>query len=332
MRKRTLALVVVCVFAACALALAQQVQRTSSAENVSTRSITVGVQSISQSVQSGGGQVAEGNLSYSVQVTDDAGNMISAPVNVVVNVPKTHESAGNRWEDASRLTPEDALPAARWGVLIPLPDDFAQAPPRSTSQLGLDRSTAPVPMLANIVYSYGSPEVSRYHEDTESYHQYLQETVTAFYSISCAEFRPLDSGQTFKCDAWELMATNVVGSNGFIAPVHLPDGVEVTELRVWVYDSDSRGDLIASLDAVKLDEVDSYYPMAELVSGGRNGLQELVSYGVQYGSTNNSAFKYTITVTGFSGTAHHRLLGARIQYETTIGGTPVSEHALRNWR
>lgn len=332
MRRRMLTIAIVWVFALSALAFAQQVQRTSSSENPSVKSITVGVHKTSQSEESSGEYAAQRNVSYNVRVADEAGNPIAAPVNVVVSLPETHLSAKDRWDETGEMSPEDALPAAQWGVLVPLTDDFAQAPPRSASGIGLDRSTAPVPMLANIVYSYETPEVSGYRQDAESYYESLQETVIQFYSMSCAEFRPLDSGQSFRCDAWELMATNVVGSNGFIAPVHLPDGVKVTELKVWVYDNDSRGDLVATLDAVELGDTDSYYAMAELFSEGRGGIQELVSYGIQNSTIDNSVFKYTLTVTGFSGTAHHRLLGARLEYETTVGGAPIPENALQYWR
>jgi hypothetical protein len=331
MRRNALVLVAACVLAAYALAFAQQVSRTSSAESSGAKSITVGVRPASQSGQSSGTYATEGGMSYSVQVTDDAGNTISAPVSVVVNLPRTHESVGNRWNETAELAPEDALPAARWGVLVPLPRDFEQAPPRSAAQLGGERSTAPVPLLANIVYSYDTPEISGQEPSDRSQRWYVQDTVTTFYSISCAEFRPIDSGQTFKCGPWELMPTNVIGSNAFIAPVHLPDGAEVAEVRVWVYDSHGRNDLLASLDAVRLDEIGPSYTMAEVMSGGQNGIQELVSYGVQYSSVNNSAFKYTLTVSGFSGTAHHRLLGARIQYETVVGGEPVPQQAVRGW-
>lgn len=331
MRKRVLVIVVTIAVAICALAFAQQVQRTSTAENASARSITIGVRSTSSRSQSGGGSAAQGELSYSVQVTDDAGNTVSGPVNMVVSVPKTFQSAGDRWDETSELTPDDAIPAAKWGVLVPLPDDFAQAPARSTSELDMDKSTRPVPLLAKIVYSHDRPDVYGYRETDNRGQWYLADTVTQFYSISCAEFRPFDSGQTYKSGPWELRPTNIVGSNAYVAPVHLPDGVEVTELRVWVYDNDSRNDIIATLDAVRLDDINESYNMAEVASGGRGGVQELVSYGVQHSSINNAAFKYTITVAGFSGTVYHRLLGARIQYQGVMGGLPSPEHALQDW-
>lgn len=324
MRRRVLAIAIIAVFAICALAFAQQVQRTSSAEDASARCITIGVRKTSTAAQYDEGSAAPAGLSYSVQVTDEAGRTVSGPVTMVVNVPKTHESVGNKWDDVENRTPDDALPAAKWGVLVPLPDDFAQAPP-------LNRSTSEAAMLANIVYSYEEPEARGHRLDRGMGYGYPSDTVTQFYSISCAEFRPFDSGQTYKNGPWELRATNIVGSNAFVAPVHLPDGVEVTELRVWVYDNDSRGDLVATLDAVGLGEIGPSYNMAQVASGGRGGVQELVSYGVQYGNINNSAFKYTITVAGFSGTAHHRLLGARIQYEGVIGGSPVPDHAVHGW-
>lgn len=325
MKRRVVLVLVLSLFLACVFASAQQARRGGSSESASGKSITIGVNR-----GSGSGNVAGSDVIYSVQITDDAGNAISGPVTMIVNVPETRTVADERWGETGELTPESAVPAPRWGVLVPLPDDFTQAPARSASQLGTDRTVVSRPVLANIVYSYGSPEAYGYGEDAGG-QPAAPVTPVEFYSIPCSEFRPVDSRQTYKCGAWELRATNVIGSNAFIAPVHLPDGAEVEEFSVWVYDSDSRNDFTVSLDAVRLDEMGCSYPMAQMTSGGRDGIQELASYGVQFYNVDNWTYKYTITVSGFSGTAHHRLLGARIQYRDVGSYSAGAMHAERGW-
>jgi hypothetical protein len=317
MKKLVLTVVVILGLIVSALALSYAIEKTTDTRSTAPRSITIGVRRASQSEAS----VAQGQIAYEVQMSDGEGNDIGGPVSMVVNVPRTYESSGGR---TSGSRPSDALPSTPWGILVPLPENFAQVPPRSLAGqgtgIGVSRSG-----IAAVVYPGASAK-----GDT-CYGVPIPDTIIGFYGVSCAEFHPSHSGQTYTVDMWELSATNVVGSNSFLASVHLPDSAQVRELAVWAYDGNLWRNLTISLDAIRYDKMGPVCTMAQMESRGSGGMAELSTREIEYPGIDNYEYKYTITVSGFDGTTKHRLLGARIMYEIVINGSPENVQVMHGF-
>jgi len=101
------------------------------------------------------------------------------------------------------------------------------------------------------------------------------------------------------------------------APVHLPDGATVTELRAFLHDNVLDGDVYVSLEAESLGG--GTLNLAVIFTEGTPGLIEAVDDTIQDGIIDNSTFAYYLrafyTVPPVDGETYFKIRPVRIAYE-----------------
>lgn len=110
-----------------------------------------------------------------------------------------------------------------------------------------------------------------------------------------ADFVPFESGYTYIGGSTFLYKkSGDITNQIWYAPVHLPEGAVVTELRVWFTDF-SVEDLDVSLRRKAYGSL-SYTVMASIITSGTPGLSDLIDNTIDYDTIDNMNYVYCIYI------------------------------------
>jgi hypothetical protein len=135
-------------------------------------------------------------------------------------------------------------------------------------------------------------------------------TVTRYYSLPGSALRPGNNGISYTSDEYSLQSLESTFAD-FTAPVNLPHGAVVTEMKCWVFDNDPSGGMAVTLRRVRLSDRVGWN-MAQVAPSDSPSVQELTDSSIDLSTIDNGSSIYYITWGATRNT--HKLYGVRIAY------------------
>lgn len=135
-------------------------------------------------------------------------------------------------------------------------------------------------------------------------------TTTRYYSIPSPAWLPYSYTYTFFRGVYTYTTTS--GSTGWYAPVNLPHGAVVTELRAWLYDASTTYNIEVNLMRQSITVVSQ---MARIrTSGSSPSFVEYANSSIGVPTVDNRNYAYYVHAYMRSGDNTHRLNKVRITY------------------
>ncbi len=139
------------------------------------------------------------------------------------------------------------------------------------------------------------------------------------YSMNPIDFFPRSDTYQYYCASTSLFKSSG-DSNAQVwhAPVHLPDGAEVTLFSVYFYDNTDSGNMSVSLDRKYMSSI-TPTPMAEVATSGTPGASVMSDSSITDAIINNGSYTYCVRVVFPTADIGNmiQLRSVRIRYETT---------------
>jgi len=139
------------------------------------------------------------------------------------------------------------------------------------------------------------------------------------YSMNPIDFHPYRNTYNYYCSSASLFkASGDTNAQTWYAPVHIPDGAEVTVLSVWYYDNTGLGNITVNLDRKPIGTISTTI-MASVASSGTPGASTGTDSTITNAVISNSAYSYCVTVYLPSADIANmiQLRSVRITYHTT---------------
>lgn len=164
-------------------------------------------------------------------------------------------------------------------------------------------------------YIYWQDGVDRFYVSDDIY---IDGTITIpattnYYSIQGSAWQPANDYYDYYSGAYTY--TYTAGTTAWYAPVNLPHGAVVTELRAWLYDNDAS----YNVDVLLCRQTGgSAYTMAEVSSTGSSTVYiQYANSSISYSTIDNLAYAYFLYGMLRSGNSNHRLCQVCIRYTIT---------------
>ena len=136
-------------------------------------------------------------------------------------------------------------------------------------------------------------------------------TTTRYYSIPASAWYPDSSYTTYFSSGSETYTPSTLPTTYWYAPVHLPHGAEVTELKVRIYDID----ITEYVDvALWRGFGGTSYSMGSVISTGSSGWNAYVDNSIDYATIDNQHYVYFLKAGMRTGNSDHRLGQVWITY------------------
>jgi hypothetical protein len=146
----------------------------------------------------------------------------------------------------------------------------------------------------------------------------LTEARTGALSIPGGAFAPADTANAYWLNGRGEIISNASGTQTFFAPVNLPQGAEVLDIKSYWYDDSASADLLVTMVKCEYADTDATActGMADISSAGSPGESNMLTDVITDAFIDNTANYYHIRLE--TGAVDHLLAGVVIRYSYTL--------------